>query len=322
MNRTIKILVMTNSIFPMKEEDMDRIIKTVPEAELTVVEKGEVTDQMLNGAEIIFGWPEEEHLKKAKNLRWLQLPSAGADSYTNRELFHNKDILLTNSSGVFGLPIAEHVLAMILSYNRNLMEYAYQQRDKEWKGIRRTRDFYGSTIGVIGLGDIGTEVAKKAKALGSRVLAVKRTLSQKPDYVDHIYMVEEIDQVLEQSDYIVLALPSTRKTKQLITEERLRKMKSDAFLVNIGRGGLIDQEAFITALKEHWIGGAGLDVTTPEPLPQDSPLWELPNVMITPHVSGSSPSNDGRRMEIFIRNLKNYVTKQSMENVVDFMEGY
>lgn len=322
MNRSMEILVMTNSIFPMAASYKEKVFDIFPEAKLLVVDKKDVTEEMLEKAEIIFGWPEEEHLKMAKSLKWLHLPSAGADSYTSRELFCNKEIILTNSSGVFGLPIAEHVFAMILSFNRNLLEYAYQQRDKKWKGIRRTRDFYGSTIGVIGLGDIGTEVAKRSKALGATVLAVKRTRSQKPDCVDRLYTTEEIDQVLEQSDYIVLALPNTSKTNGIITEERLRRMKPDAFLVNIGRGGLIDQEALVKALKEQWIGGVGLDVTTPEPLSEDSPLWELPNVMITPHVSGSSPSNDDRRMGVFIRNLNHYKLNQPMENVVDFAEGY
>jgi phosphoglycerate dehydrogenase-like enzyme len=322
MDRKIEILILTNSIFPLSGEDRERILRIAPEAALTVVKKEEVTPEQLGKAEIIFGWPEQEHLRTATNLRWLQLPSAGADSYMDREVYHHQDILLTNSSGVFGLPIAEHVFAMILAYNRNLTEYAWQQKESKWKGIRRTKDFYGSTIGIIGMGDIGTEVAKRAKALGAKVLGVKRTLSAAPEYVDRIYTTEALDEVLEQSDYVVLAVPGTKKTTGLITEERLRKMKPDAFLVNIGRGTLVDQEALIRALREGWIGGAGLDVTTPEPLPQDSPLWELSNVIITPHASGSSPSNDIRRMGIFLRNLERYLSGQTLENLVNFEEGY
>lgn len=322
MGRKTEILILTNSIFPMNGEDQERILTIAPEASLTIVKKEEVTEEQLKAAEIIFGWPEQEHIRTATNLRWLQLPSAGADSYMDREVYHHSDIMLTNSSGVFGLPIAEHVFSMILAYNRNLTEYAWQQKENKWKGIRRTKDFYGSTIGIIGLGDIGTEIAKRAKAWGARVLGVKRTLSAVPEYVDRIYTTESLDEVLEQADYVVLALPGTKKTNGIITEERLRKMKPEAFLVNIGRGALVDQEALIKALKEGWIGGAGLDVTTPEPLPQDSPLWELPNVILTPHVSGSSPSNDQRRMGIFLRNLERYLSGHTLENLVNFEEGY
>ncbi len=322
MNKSLNILIMTNQIFPMEEMNVRRINETAPGTNLVVVNKGEVTDDMLQDAEVIFGWPEENHLRKAVNLRWLHLPSAGADSYMKKENYHHKDIILTNSSGVFGLPIAEHVFSLILAHNRNLADYIIQQRDKKWMGLRKGRDFYGSTMGVIGLGDIGTEVAKRAKAWGAKVLGVKRTLSQIPEYIDQLYTTEEIDLVLEQSDYIVLALPNTQKTHGIITEERLKKMKSHAFLVNIGRGALIDQEALIKALQEGWIGGAGLDVTTPEPLPQDNPLWELPNVIISPHASGFSPSNEDRRVGIFLRNLKHYLEKESMENLVNFEEGY
>lgn len=322
MKKALNILIMTNDIFPMEENNIRKIMEIAHGSKPMVVNKRDVTDDMLQQAEIIFGWPEEEHLRKAVNLKWLQLPSAGADSYMKKENYHHKDIILTNSSGVFGLPIAEHVFSMILAYNRNLPDYIDQQRQKLWKGIRKTRDFYGSTIGVIGLGDIGTEVARRAKAWGARVLGVKRTKSQVPEYVDQLYTTEEIDLVLEQSDYIVLALPNTQKTNGIITEEKLKKMKPHAFLINIGRGSLIDQEALIKALQEGWIGGAGLDVTSPEPLPQDNLLWELPNVILTPHVSGSSPSNEDRRVGIFLRNLSHYLDNEPMENVVSFEEGY
>ncbi len=322
MDKRVEILALTNSFFSVTEEHQSMIKEVAPQAVLTVVNKKEVTKEQLEKAEIIFGPPEAEQLKAAKNLRWLQLPSAGADRYMDQSLYQRREIKLTNSSGVFGLPIAEHVLAMILSYNRKLTEYAWQQKEGIWKGIEGPKDFYGSTLGVIGLGDIGSEVAKRGKALGARVLGVKRTPGSKPEYVDELYTTEAINEVLEQADYVVLALPSTKKTEGIITEESLRRMKPDAFLVNIGRGALIDQEALIKALKEGWIGGAGLDVTTPEPLPQDSPLWGLRNVIITPHVSGGSPSNDRRRMGIFLRNLEHYLAEEPLENLVDFEEGY
>lgn len=322
MKEQLHILIMSNSIFGVNEYYKEKIMEIAPDAELRIINADETTKEIIQKADIIFGWPKIDYLKDARNLKWLQLPSAGADGYTNKNSYYNKGIVLTNSSGVFGLPIAEHIFAMILSFNRNLQEYAYYKSEKKWSSVSVTRDFYGSTMGIIGLGDIGTEVAKRAKAWGANVLAVKRTIADVPEYVDKMYGLEEIDEVLTRSDYIVLALPNTPKTKGIISEEKLKKMKPDAFLVNIGRGALIDQEALIRALKEKWIGGAGLDVTTPEPLPSDNPLWELPNVILTPHTSGSSPSNIIRRFDIFNQNLKLFLDKKTLKNLVDFTEGY
>jgi phosphoglycerate dehydrogenase-like enzyme len=323
MSKTIDILIITENIFPMIEEYREIIKVASPGITLTVASSKEITEEMLQKAEVIFGWPQQEQLKIAVNLKWLHLPSAGADGYTDYELYCNKEeIQISNSSGVFGLPIAEHIFAMILSHNHNLQDYAYHKAEKKWHRIHSTKDFYNSTIGIIGLGDIGTEVAKRAKAWGARVLAVKRTISSTPEYVDQLYSLEDIDEVLKQSDYIVLSLPNTTKTVGIISEQKLRLMKPDAFLVNIGRGVLIDQEALIKALQEGWIAGAGLDVTEPEPLPEDSILWELPNVIITPHASGSSPTNDQRKFNIFYQNLLRYMDDKPLENTVDFTEGY
>lgn len=322
MRGKLHILIMNNAIFSVNEYYKRQIMEIAPDAELMIVNAKETAKEIIGKADIIFGWPKAEDLKEAVNLKWLHLPSAGADGYTDKASYCNKDIILTNSSGVFGLPIAEHIFAMILSYNRNLQEYAYNKLEKKWKGISETRDFYGSTIGIIGLGDIGSEVAKRAKAWGANVLAVKRTVTKVPEYVDKLYGLEEIDEVLKQSDYVVLALPNTPKTQGIISEERLRIMKPGAFLVNIGRGALIDQDALIRALKENRIGGAGLDVAAPEPLPKESPLWELPNVILTPHTSGTSPSNPGRRFDRFNQNLRLFMENKPLENLVDFTEGY
>lgn len=322
MSKSIDILIITEDIFQIGEEYQEQLLENIPGAVLTVVDYYDVTMEMIQKAEVIYGWPQIEKLLEANNLKWLHLPSAGIEEYGNKEIYPNKDIRLTNSSGVFGLPIAEHVFSMILAYNRNLSQYSFQKSMKKWDRINETRDFYGSTIGIIGLGDIGTEVARRAKAWGAKVLAIKRTMTQVPEYVDHLYCLDEIDELLEQSDYVVLSVPNTSKTQGIITEEKLRKMKPDAFLVNIGRGALINQDSLIQALKEHWIGGAGLDVTVPEPLPKESPLWELPNVIITPHVSGNSPTNNQRKFEIFYRNLRLYIDDKPLDNVVDFREGY
>ncbi|MGB8451183.1 MAG: D-2-hydroxyacid dehydrogenase [Anaerocolumna sp.] len=322
MSNKLHILIMNNRIFSVNDYYKKQILDIAPDAELMIVDADGITKELIEKSDIIYGWPEVELLQEAKNLKWLQLPSAGVDGYTNKASYYNQDIKLTNSSGVFGLPIAEHIFSMILSYNRNLQEYAYNKLEKKWSGNPDARDFYGSTIGIIGLGDIGSEVAKRAKLWGANVLAVKRTITEVPEYVDKLYSLEEMDEVLERADYVVLALPNTQKTKGIISEEKLKKMKPHAFLVNIGRGALIDQEALMKALKKKWIGGAGLDVTTPEPLPEDSPLWELPNVILTPHTSGCSPTNIVRRIDMFNNNLKLFMENKPLGNMVDFTEGY
>ncbi|CRZ33628.1 phosphoglycerate dehydrogenase-like enzyme [Herbinix hemicellulosilytica] len=321
-DRQTEILIMTDLYFNINEEQINLVKDIANKAAVTVVPNKNATDEMIARAEIIFGSPKPSKLILAQNLKWLQLPSAGADRYVNKNLYFNRNVILTNSSGVYGIPIAEHVFAMILSFNRNLPEYTLQKNEKKWHIISETREFYGSTLGVIGLGDIGHEVAKRAKAWGAKVLAVKKNISNKPDYVDELYTTENLDEVLKQSDYIVLTLPSTEKTRGIISEDRLKMMKPNAFLVNVGRGDLIDQEALVKALNNNWIAGAGLDVMTPEPLPQDSPLWELSNVLITQHSSGLSKVNDVRRLKIFIENLKRYLNNEKLLNTVDFNEGY
>jgi phosphoglycerate dehydrogenase-like enzyme len=323
MSNILDILIITNSIFTINEEYRETIKTVDNNIKLTIVKDSEVTSEMLYTAEVMFGWPTEEQLQQAENLKWLHLPSAGADGYTKRELYKNSsEIQISNSSGVFGKPIAEHVFTMILSYNRNFSEYTLLKTEKKWQRNFKVKDFFGSTLGIIGLGDIGTEVAMRAKAWGANVIAVKRTITEVPEYVDRLYTLEEIDEVLKQSDYVVLALPNTMKTKGIIDENKLRLMKPEAFLINVGRGSLIDQDALITALKEGWIGGAGLDVTEPEPLPEDNPLWDLPGVIITPHASGTSPSNDQRRFDIFYHNLLHYRNQEPLRNTVNFEEGY
>jgi phosphoglycerate dehydrogenase-like enzyme len=177
-------------------------------------------------------------------------------------------------------------------------------------------------VGVIGLGSIGTEVARRSAALGATVVAVRRRPVEAPAFVSELAGEEGIDRLLPRCDYVVLALPATQRTRQVLSADRIALMKAGAFVVNIGRGALIDQDALIAALADGRLGGAGLDVSTPEPLPPESALWRMPNVIITPHASGSSPTNDDRRFGIFAANLRRFVAGEALENIVDFDEGY
>jgi phosphoglycerate dehydrogenase-like enzyme len=263
-----------------------------------------------------------EKLKEARSLKWLHLPSAGADRFAKRELFYHSDCRLTCSRGVFGIPISEHVVCMLLSFSRAMPSYTEQRKQKVWQRLFRETDFFSSTVGIIGMGNIGTEVARRVRAMGARVIGVKRRPEIKPEFADAVYGEEGIDRVLEQSDYVVIALPFTKRTRGIISRERIEKMKPGAYLINVARGGLVDQEALIEALESDKLAGAGLDATDPEPLPQDNPIWLMPNVILTPHTSASSPTNDARRFEIFTGNLRLYLAGEPLINQVDFDEGY
>lgn len=317
-----RILVLTNEIFDLYQGAETEIREIDPELELEVVESSSDYSKLLKEAEIVFGWPKTDLVKKAENLKWLHLPSAGVDRYANQGIYQNQDILLTNSSGVYGKPIAEHVFAMIMAHNRNLINYAYDKKEKKWQRINDIKDFFNSTVGILGLGDIGSTIAKRAKAWGAEVLALKRTMAELPDYVDQIYLNQDLDELLKKSDYVILTLPGTPETEGIIGREELQIMKDSAFIVNIGRGSLIKQDDLIEALKEGLIAGAGLDVTEPEPLPETSKLWEMDNVILTPHTSGFSPTNDQRRFEIFKDNLLRYLDQEELLNQVDFELKY
>jgi phosphoglycerate dehydrogenase-like enzyme len=316
------ILISTNRIFPAGKNYFDLTREIAPEARVVMVAQEDVSSDLLASAEVFFGWPNVDELRQAESLMWLHLPSAGADRFARRDLFYNPDCQLTCSRGVFGIPIAEHVLCMILSFARAMPYYAEQQRQKVWQRLFGEREFSGCTVGIIGMGNIGAEVARRAQALGAKVLGAKRRPEIGSPHVDELYGEKGIDALLAQSDYVVIALPYTARTKGIISRERIGKMKPGACLINVARGGLVDQQALIEALQQERIGGAGLDATDPEPLPEDSPLWQMPNVILTPHTAGSSPSKDVRRFQIFHENLRLYLEGQPLKNRVSFDEGY
>lgn len=321
MSGLLNIVVLPMHDYHFTWKNLEDIKAIAPNAAVSFIEEDSIQEGVIKSAEIIFGWPRKEQLAQAENLRWLHLPSAGADGYTSKSTYCSS-IIVTNSSGVFGIPIAEHVMGLMLAFSRNLNLYSVCQANREWKRLSVRKDIYNSTVGIIGLGDIGSEVAIRSKAFGARIIAVKRIIIHKPDYVDELYTFDGIDSLLEQSDYVVLALPDTKYTRGIITEERIGKMKHDAIIINIGRGVLIDQDALTRALVENRIAGAGLDVMIPEPLDRESPLWGLPNVILTPHVSGNSRTTIYRCLDIFHKNLKNYVNNKPLENIVDFEAGY
>lgn len=302
------------------EEQMQQIQALAPQMRIDKLRRSDLGYyEALREAHIIVGWPRVEDLQQAENLRWLQIASAGANRYVDVLPPH---VLLTNASGVFGIPIAEHVLAMMLAFTRGIPTALEAAREREWQKDMSLGELYGSTCGIVGLGDIGTEVARRAKAFGMRVIAVKRTSGQKPEFVDELRDATGLDWLLESSDHMVVTLPGTQHTKNMIDARRLSLMHPGAYIYNVGRGSVIQEPALIQALQEGRLAGAGLDVFAEEPLPAESELWRLPNVIITPHVAGSTPQHGARLAQIVMRNLPRFLADQPLENLVDRYWGY
>lgn len=322
----LRLLVLTARIFDPDPKHYDAVREIAPNIQIAVHPAGAVPDDALGSCHIIFGWPPVEKLNKATELRWLHLPSAGADRYADRATFVRDDVVISASKGVFAVPIAEHVMGMMLAFSRKLPLYWTQQARSEWNRVPPGRDVAGSTVGIIGLGHIGLEIARRAHAFGATVLALKRTSMRRPDCVDELYVETDgpagVETIISRADSLVLCLPNTHQTRGFLSAERIGRMKRGASVYNIGRGTAVNQEALIRALETGHIGHAGLDVSDPEPLPPESPLWSMPNVIITPHSSGSSPTNDRRRFEVFCANLRRFLDGDPLEKTVDFDAGY
>ncbi len=252
-------------------------------------------------------------LFRLEGLRWFHTFSAGVDSPVF-QLLIDRGTLLTNSSGASAPAIAQYVLAMMLHRAKRIDDWREQQKRHEWLQIP-AGELTGQTAGIIGTGAIGGEVARLAQAFGMRVIGARR--SAKPTrYVDEQVSMRRLPYLLKQSDFVVIACPLTKETEGLIGERELRAMKPTATLINIARGRVIDEAWLIRALEERWIAGACLDVFTIEPLPETSPLWDLPNVIVTPHNSGFSPLNLDRSMAIFLDNLDRFARGKKLRNLV------
>lgn len=308
----------------------------------TSADVAHVPAEALGQAEVLYTFNVLPRPDQAPRLRWVQISSAGANHIFNHPLFATS-VMFTTVSGLHAINIGEYVFASILAWSRHLPAMFEQQRKSEWPSDRWTRyqpaELRGATLGIVGYGSIGREVGRLAKAFGMKVLAVKRHPQSPREHAayeipvlgdpwgtlpDAIYGPEAdaLRGMLAQCDYVVLAVPLTRDTRGMIGEGELRAMKPTAYLVNIARGEVCDEAALVRALKEQWIAGAGLDVFTHEPLPANSPLWTLPNVILTPHIAGISPNYEQRAADIFCENLRRYIAGQSLLNLVDKTSGY
>jgi phosphoglycerate dehydrogenase-like enzyme len=305
-------------------------LKVIDAAELATLEKeGDLSrrsefDALLAGAEVLYGGLRipPDFMSRAPLLKWLQLMSAGANRVLTDET-RRSPLVITNVSGIHANPIAETVMGFMLMFVKKAPLCFELKQKREWQHFR-TALLRGKTVGVVGLGHIGREVARLASAFGMRVVATRRsvTIGSRARYVDLLLPRGQLPQLLADSDFVVISAPLTPETDGLIGEAELRMMKSTAYLINVARGRIVDESVLARALAENWIAGAGLDVFVTEPLPADSPLWDLQNAILSPHISGVMENYSERATEIFLENLRRYVAGAKLINVVDKEKGY
>ena len=307
----------------------ERLAEHFPELEVVQRDSYEGIDEQLSEAEIIFTISlRPDQLATTRNLRWIHAPTAAVHQFLFPQLV-DSDVILTNSTEVHGPVVAEHVIALIFALAKKIPQATLMQQKHVWGKEAMWREGYfpreiaGATLGLIGLGSIGRRVAVMASALGMRVIAVREHIDKgAPDGVEAVFAPSELDKLLPQSDFVVMAAPLVSATQGLLNAERIALMKPDSFLINVGRGPQVDEAALASALRRRRIAGAALDVFEQEPLPPDSPLWNLDNLLITPHTAGLTAKLWDRHYDLFSDNLRRYVSRQPLRYVVDKHKGY
>lgn len=282
-----------------------------------------VTQEDVDWAQVILGNVPAAMLHGSPALEWLQTNSAGVEAYIQPGVLAG-DTLLTNATGAYGLAIAEHMLGMLLELFKKLELYRDAQKSGAWQSQGAVKAVYGSTVLVLGMGDIGGEFAARCKALGAKVIGVRRSPRPCPEYADEVHLLEDLDSLLPHADVVAVTLPGTDATRGLMSRERLAKMKEGAVLLNVGRGFIVDTEALCDALERGHLSGAGVDVTDPEPLPPTHRLWNIPTAVVTPHISGFYHLRETheRIVGIFLENLRHFQAGEPLRNLVDFATGY
>jgi phosphoglycerate dehydrogenase-like enzyme len=286
--------------------------------------KGDI-DTLLARAEVVFGRVALPNnlVSRAPRLKWIHIQGAGIDEFKATGMLESS-VLVTNGKGTMATFIAEHVLAFIFTMAKNVPRLLKIKQNGKWERFK-TMELEQRTVGIIGLGAIGSEVARLAKGVGMRVIATKRSTTRRETNVsgvDELYPRGDLIQLLSDSDFVVVTAPLTEETKGMIGERELRAMKSTAYLINVARGQIVDESALIKALKEEWIAGAGIDAFDIEPLPSDSEFWELPNTILSCHMSGNTIRSRDREMSLFCENLRRYLAGEQLLNVIDKQKSY
>ena len=306
----------------------ERLRQEFPQLTIVHLPDYQGVDTQIRDTDIAITWSiKPEQVRAAAKLRWIHSPAAAVHTLIFPEMVESQ-IQITNARDVHGPVVAEHVMAQIFALAKKIPDAVrlQQKRDwgqkKMWDELPRVREVAGATVGLVGLGSIGRAVVRTAKALGMRVIAVREHPEKGSEGADAVFRPAQMDEVFRQADYVVLAVPFTSATSILANAQRLALMKSDACLINVGRGQLVDESALVLALRDKKIGGAALDVFPNEPLSADSPLWDVPGLLITPHTAALTEKLWERHYRLFAENLRRYLAGDSLLGVVDKRKGY
>lgn len=320
--RTFKTLLIR---FQLQDQHVQRLRDRFPDLDIVVAPNDDEFRQVLPRADAIVGWGvSSTEIAAAPNLRWIQTIGAGVENIIVPEMTE-RGIILTNNSGVHAPNISEHLMALILAFARRLPFLIRGQLVHEWRdttGRQGAFELGGQTLLIVGLGDIGQALARRALAFGMNIVGVRRRFDQTVDGVSEVHGFDALPRLLPESHHVAICLPLTPHTRGLFDRDALLRMRPGAFLYNIGRGPIVDTAALIEALQSGHLGGAGLDVTDPEPLPPDSPLWDMENVIVTSHTSGATPIYWDRAIVILESNIERFRDGAELLNVVDLAMGY
>lgn len=310
-------------VLPVAQRHKEKLERAGKDCEFTYVSADAVTDDQIAAAEIIIGCVPADRIRASERLELLQLNTAGADPYIVKGVLAEKTVL-TNATGAYSKAVAEHALASCLMLQKKLHLYRDAQKRHEWTDFGTVTSMSDATVLVVGLGDIGRHFASLCRALGAYTIGVKRRSGEKPDCVDEMYTMDALHELLPRADVVFSVLPGTKAVYHLYTDELFDLMKSSAIFINCGRGGAVAGDELYRALSEGKIASAAIDVTEPEPLGADSRLWELDNLLITPHVSGyyHLPETFERIVDIAADNLERFTNGRELKNIVDFATGY
>ena len=303
---------------PAETEPWEKRVRTVvPDAEVVVCTTQAAAAEAIADADAAFGTLPPELLARATRLRWLQAPMAGPPAGWYYPALVAHPVVVTNMRGIFNDHLATHILAFVLAFARGLQVYLPQQQRREWRHGATLLHLPETTALLVGVGGIGGETARRLSALGVRVLGVDPRLETKPEGLAELHRPEALDNLLPHADFVILTAPETPHTQGLFHRERLQRMRSSAYLINISRGALVRLDDLAAALTAGELAGAALDVYEQEPLPADHPLWTMPGVLLTPHMGGEGPYLGERRMEVLLENCRRFAAGERLHKVVD-----
>ena len=309
--------------YPLTSAQLDRIQEAAETLPVVATADARQLAAAMPEAGVLFGRLTPELLERAPLLHWVQTQGAGVDGLLFPD-FVASDVVLTSEKGHVGTHLAEHAFALLLAITRGVAQAVRSPGRWDHRLALRAAswELTDKTMGIVGLGGTGRAVAERARAFGCRVLAVDPEPVPLLPGVEAVWPMARFHDLLEQSDVVVICAPLTPQTRGLFERRAFARMRPQAILINVTRGAIVDGEALLEALRSGQIGGAGLDVTNPEPLPPEHPLWQLPNVVITPHAAGGSPLRQDRVVDLFCANLRRWLTGQPLEGVIDKTKGY